>query len=177
MTEALVELKLFLDEHPNDVIIMIFESYVSAEMMRDTYEEAGLLSYLYAHTQGEPWPTLNQLTSSKTPLVLFTDAGGGVFPWHHDVWTYAFETPYAAESPETLSCELNRGDPANPFFILPHFLTAPLAAPELADQINHNPFFEERVNECAQYWEHTPTIIQVDFYSVGDVFDVVGELN
>ena len=56
---------------------------------------------------------------------------------------------------------------------MPHFLTAPLAAPELADQVNHNPFFIERVEECSAARNAIPRIIQVDFYSVGDVFDVV----
>lgn len=177
MVDALGELKIFLEEHPTEVITIIFESYVSAEMMRETFEEAELLPLLYAHDPEASWPTLDELTESGTPLILFTDSGGDIYPWLHNVWSYAFETPYAAETPDALSCALNRGNAENPFFILPHFLTAPLAAPELADQINHNPFFQERINACTDEWAHRPTIIQVDFYSVGDVFDVVEALN
>jgi hypothetical protein len=177
LLDGLTDLRQFLEDNPDEVLTLIFQSAVTGELLQSTFEESGILPWTYAHEAGTPWPTLAQLIDQETRLVVFTDAGGDIYPWLHAVWSHAFETPYAAETPLDLSCDLNRGDQDNALFILPHFLTAPLAAPELANEINHNPFFMERVESCAALRGATPRIIQVDFYSVGNVFDVVAELN
>jgi hypothetical protein len=175
--DALLEVKVFLESNPDEILTIVFESYVTAEALQEAFEETGVLPFVHAQELGTPWPLLADMIAAEKRLVVFTDAGGGVYPWLHDVWAYAFETPYAAETPEDLRCSLNRGEVENAIFVLPHFLTAPLAAPELADQVNHNPFFIERVDECIAERNAIPRIIQVDFYSVGDVFEVVAALN
>jgi hypothetical protein len=108
---------------------------------------------------------------------VLTDSGGGVEPWYLDVWDEAFETHWSAKTPEDLSCDPNRGNPANSLFILNHFLTDPIARRPLADSVNHNPFFIDRALECETARSHIPNFPTVDFYDRGDIFEVVDTLN
>ena len=62
--------------------------------------------------------------------------------------------------------------------IFNHFLTAPLASELLAEMINHDPFFTERVARCrSEAADDLPNFVTIDFYDVGDVRAVVDGLN
>lgn len=177
LVDGLRELNDFLDRNPGAVITIIFESYISAEDTLASFEESGLLDRTYAHTAGDPWPTLGELVENDTRVVVFTDAGGGTYDWYMDVWAHAWETHFSAETPEDFSCNPNRGDTANDLFIFNHFLTAPFASEELAEMINHNPSFQARVDECQTASGDFPNFITVDFYEIGDVLAVTDTLN
>ena len=61
--------------------------------------------------------------------------------------------------------------------MLNHFLTNPIALPQHAQRVNANPFLEERVRRCEEAAGHLPNLVAVDFYSIGDVLEVVAGLN
>lgn len=177
LVTTLGELRAFLASHPYEIVSIIFESYISANDTRLAFEAAGLMPYV--HTQGvsDPWPTLREMIASDRRLVVFTDNAGGTYGWYHDVWDYAFETHYSFATPADLSCTPNRGNPANRLFILNHFLTNVFGSPTLADQINHDPLFIDRANQCAAQDAALPNFVTVDFFDIGDVFAVVDALN
>ncbi len=109
---------------------------------------------------------------------MLTDAGGGgASPWLHPMWDHAFENPYAATTPEELSCRMNRGRAGNALFILNNFLTAPIGLPSLAERVNRNPEFLERARRCMTERGHLPNFVTVDFYETGDLFAVTRALN
>jgi hypothetical protein len=177
LADGLADLTSFLESDPNQVLTIIFESYISAEDTRQAFADSGLLEWVYAHPAGEPWPTLQELIGNHTTVVVFTDSGGGTYPWYHPVWDHAWETHYSNVGPDDFTCEPNRGNPENPLFIFNHFLTDPLAKPELAELVNYNPFFLERALECHNQSGRMPNFVTIDFYSIGDVMEVVEELN
>ena len=72
---------------------------------------------------------------------------------------------------------MGRGDPANALFIFNHFLTAPTADVTLAEQVNHDPFFIDRAQACSAQMGDLPNFVTVDFYTTGDLFEVVKTLN
>ena len=43
--------------------------------------------------------------------------------------------------------------------------------------INYNPSFIERARECEEQGNALPNFVAVDFYDIGDVFEVVDSLN
>ncbi len=176
LASGLLKIRRYLDLHPQEVVSIIFEAYVSEADTAAAFAEAGLLPTLHAQPVAAPWPTLRQLIDAETRLVVFTDERG-VLPWHHYVWDYASETPYSFESPAELSCAPNRGDPSQPLFILNHFLTQVLGSPQLADQVNHDPLFIERALACQAVRNRLPNFVTVDFYDIGDVFAVTAALN
>lgn len=177
LTEGLGDVKAFLDENPNEIVTIIFESYVTASDTRDAFIETGLIDLVVEHTAGTPWPTLREMIAAGTRVVVLTDSGGGTYPWYLRVWDEAFETHWSAKTPEDLNCNRNRGSEGNSLFILNHFLTDPVARITLADQVNYNPFFIERALQCQQERNHVANFPTVDFYDRGDIFDVVDELN
>lgn len=177
LVEGLSEIRTFLDCHPNEVVTLILESHLSAEMTVEAFEESGLAALAHAQPLGEPWPTLRTMIAENRRVVVLTDEGGGARDWFLDQWAHAWQNPYAAESADDFSCEVDRGSADAPIFVMNHFLTAPIAAPELAEQVNHNPFFLERAEQCHAEAGQLPNFVTVDFYDIGDVFAVVRSLN
>lgn len=177
LADALSGIRTFLDAHPREVVTIIFESYVKAADVASVFEAAGLLPYLHVQVAGEPWPTLSAMVESGRRLVVFTDHDAGTPAWYHDVWAHAFETHWSAKTIDDFTCDPNRGDPANALFILNHFLTDPFALPALAATANANPFFLDRALQCQAARERLPNFLTVDFYDIGDVFDVASTLN
>jgi hypothetical protein len=43
--------------------------------------------------------------------------------------------------------------------------------------VNHNPLFIDRAEQCRTESGRLPNFVTVDFYDIGDLFDVVDSLN
>lgn len=177
LTDGLADIRSFMDAHPNEVLSIIFESYVGAAEVEAPFRESGLLRHVHAQPAGAPWPTLETMIRGGGRLVVFTDFDGGALPWYHDVWEYAWETHYHFESAGEFNCKINRGKPENALFILNHFLTNPVAHPSLAEQVNFNPLLITRAKQCWSESGRRPNFVTVDFVSIGDLFAMVDELN
>jgi len=178
LLDGLLEIGQFLDDHPEEVVTIIFESYVSRAAVEPVFLAAGLLEQAHVQVPGTPWPTLAQMIAADTRLVVFTDYDGQAGSWYHPVWTFSWETHWSAEYAEDFSCDPNRGNPSNDLFILNHFLTRG-ATPKatLANEVNHNPFLEDRALDCWDQSGRQPNFVTVDYYDVGDVFQAVNTLN
>jgi hypothetical protein len=178
LVEGLSEIEDFLVEEPSNVILVTFQSAISATDTVDAFESAGMAGRLYDHVTGEPWPTLAELIEGERQLVVFGTAGGGELPGYMDQWEHWQDNPYVAEYPEDFACIPDRGDAATAsLYNVNHFLARPIPLEEFAEEGNHNPVLRDHVFSC---WEETgmfPNQVLVDFYSIGDIFSVVDELN
>jgi len=180
LIDGLGEIKAFLDVNPSEVVSIIFENGISHAQTSGAFDESGLIDFVYAHEVDAPWPTLGELVEANTRLVVFQEKlpQEAEFPWLMNVWDHAGETPFSFASPEDFNCDPNRGDPASPLFLLNHFLTTAVGGdPELAEMINYNPLFIDRARQCEQERNALPNFVAVDFYDIGDLFDVVDALN
>lgn len=179
LVDALEVFRKFLEASPNEVLVLIVEDYISAAQTQQVFEAAKLVPYLYAQPADEPWPTLGAMIDSGRRVIVFAQDEGGAEPdWYLDLFKQSWDTPYAAKKPEDLECGVGRGDPTKPFWVLNHFLTGPIAGgPELAAQVNFNPFLSDRVHRCAEDAGRLPNVIAVDFYEIGDLLTTVNELN
>lgn len=178
LVDGLGEIKAFLDTHPQEVVSIIFESYISHAQYASAFDAADLTPLAYAHDAGELWPTLQELIDAGTPLVVFQDVAlDDAYPWLMNIWDHAWETHYSWQTPEDFNCNPNRGNPANTLFILNHFLTQTVGMASFAQMVNFNPLFIERAEQCQQEGGQLPNFVTVDFYDIGDVFEVVDTLN
>lgn len=176
--QGLREITDFLDANPAQVIAIVFESYVEAQDAVDVFHSLGLDDRAISPPTDGSWPTLEEMTAGGYQLLVFSDEGGGDPPWYMDLWGSAWETPWDNQEPDDLTCErTDRGSADNPFGILNHFLTDPVASPQLAEEINYDPFFGERVQDCTDQWGRPPSFVAVDFYDIGDLFTVVSTAN
>lgn len=180
LVEGLGEIATFLEANRNEVASIILESYITHAQTAEAFDDSGLIDFVYAHEMGEPWPTLAELIEANTRLVVFQgEAQDAEFPWLMFFDDHAWETPYSFETPDDFVCDpTDRGDPSNPLFLLNHFLTAPLGGkPEFAEMVNYNPLFIDRALQCQEEGDALPNFVAVDFYDIGDLFDVVDTLN
>ncbi|MGB9338983.1 MAG: PI-PLC domain-containing protein [Polyangiales bacterium] len=178
--EGLEEIKAFLDANPGELVSIIFENYISHARTSSAFEETGLIDFVYAHDAGGPWPTLGELIEADTRLLVFQEKlpQDADFPWLMAIWDHAGETPFSFSAPEDFNCDPNRGDAGNPLFLLNHFLTRPVGgSPDLAEMVNYNPLFIDRARQCEEERDALPNFVAVDFYDIGNVFEVVDALN
>jgi hypothetical protein len=94
-----------------------------------------------------------------------------------DVWAEAWETPFAALTTSDFTCDMGRGDRANPLFIFNHFLTDTFAIPDQAATVNADPFLLDRARTCMAASGRQPNFVTVDFAATGDLAAAVDALN
>ncbi len=85
------------------------------------------------------------------------------------------ETPYSFDDRGEFSCAEHRGVDGNPLFLVNHWLSS--GNPNDAADVNRPEVLRDRVAECVKERNRRPNIIAVDFYTRGDLLDVVDELN
>jgi hypothetical protein len=173
--DAMQELASFLEANPREVVTLVIEDYVPAETMAEIMVSAGLAPYVYEH-QGA-WPTLREMIDDGTRLVVTAQDAGPPPTWMHNVWELGWDTPYSFDSVEAFSCRWNRGSSTDGVFLLNHWVLDPYARPETAVVSNARETLMQRVSDCEERWGRLPTWIAVDFYDIGDLFEVVDLLN
>ena len=174
------DIKLFLDNNPNEIITIILECYVTANDIENEINQSGLSNYLY--TYNATWNTLQDMIDNNERLVIFSDVNdaSGSQNWYHYVWDHAVETHYSVNTINDFTCDFNRGDPNNDLFILNHFVTDANLGYGLyneSNDVNANPFFINRALDCQNQTNKFPNFVTVDFCELGDGLNVVDELN
>jgi hypothetical protein len=176
MGEGLGAIRDFLDDHPREVVTIIFESYVDGPVIERAFADADLVRLVHTQAVGQPWPTLGAMIEANRRLVVLTDRPGGP-AWNMDVWAHAWETHFSAANTSNFSCNPNRGNIRNPLFIFNHFLTRTLPVPREAPTTNGAPLLPDRLSACRTSSGRLPNFVTVDFYSVGVVREAVDQLN
>jgi len=176
MSEYLDTLRTFLDEHPNEVVMIIIEDYVPPEHLRQAFEEAGLTSMLLPLPAGMPLPTLREMIASGRRIAVTLENGDGgptmpnAFTGLVEETPFHFTTASALSAPD--SCRPNRGISPAPIHQLNHWVTPPRRVRGVNDQR-----LRERVTECVAARGRTPTLLAVDFVGNSELFELVDELN
>lgn len=178
MTEALGYMRDFLDREPDNVLILILQDGITPAQNDQAFEEAGLGGERIALPLPSPAPTLGELIDARTRLLVVLESGAQEAT---GAWEVFYDTPYAFDSVAALSaegnCDLNRGDPANPLFLINHWAEDPFPDPALSAEANTAEALGARVEGCRAAWGRLPTVIAVDHYAEGGLSEVVAALN
>jgi hypothetical protein len=178
MSDALVDVRDFLDANPGEVVILFIEPYVPPAEIAKSFEEAGLAERTTVLDRSEPLPTLGELVRRDDRLIVFTerDADGSV-PWYLDGFDFVQDTPLGATEVEQLSCELNRGTASSPLLMLNHW--ADVFPPRRGANVDFQTRREllGRAHECARKRGLPVNLIAVDHYDVGELIPGVERLN
>ena len=175
---ALREIHDFAVTHPDEVIILIVEDYVTPQDLAAEFDKAGFAGLVYTGKPSPPWPTLRELIESGRRVLVFIESGKPGVPWLHPAFETFRETPYTFHKAEDFSCRANRGGDAGSLFQINHWIdTTPTPKPSNAAIANTYPFLLARAQRCAAERHHLPNLIAVDFYGTGDLLAVVNKLN
>lgn len=178
MSDALADVRSFLDENPGEVVVLFLEPYVPPDVIASELERAGLGRELAVLDRGAPLPTLGDLVRGGRRLVVFTekDADGSI-PWYMDGFSFIQDTPLGVTRPGDLSCERNRGDASSPILMLNHW--ADVFPPQRVANIAFQTRGEllGRAHECERKRGMPVGFIAVDHYDLGSLIDVVTDLN
>lgn len=176
--EGLAEISVFLAANPGEVVVLIIQDGISAEATATAFDGAGLLPHLWVRDPADAaMPTLRELVLDDTRLIVSAEHGGPPPVWYHHAWDLFVDTPYAFGSVDDFRCEANRGDPANPLFLVNHWLSTPAATEDGSAEANAAAVLGARAQRCELEQGRRVNVLAVDFYDLGDLFAVVDGLN
>ena len=179
LSEALTIITDFLVQHPGEVLAIIFQDSISPEQTEQAFAEAGLDALVYTHEEGAAWPLVGELVAADTRLLVSAEFTGPPPAWYHHAWDLFQDTHYAFTGVDVIHCDPNRGNPDNPLFLMNHWVDGFLGLPlEMdAEVANQSEVLLEQVDRCFEERGVMPNLVAVDFYAVGDLFEVVDQLN
>jgi MFS family permease len=187
LADVLDEIHEFLVTHPADILVVINQDYVTPADFVGAVADAGLEPYMLEPPSGSQWPTLRELIDQGRRLVVLAENEAGAAPWYQLVYQrLTKETPFNFGStseliaPDALedSCRPNRGPDTAPLFLVNHWInTDPLPLPSNAVTVNAYDPLLRRARACEESRGQRLNLLAVDFYSRGDLFEVVDTLN
>lgn len=176
LVEGLSSIREFLDANPNEVMAFIIEDGITAAETEAAFKAADLERLTYTW-DGRDWPTLGGMIDADQRVLVTAESGGPPPEWYQHAWDLYVDTPYDFQSVDEFTCEVNRGDPSNPLFLLNHWVEDPMPSADLAAEANAYDVLYGRASTCAAAFGRTPNLVAVDWYSEGDLFAVVDALN
>jgi hypothetical protein len=168
----------FLAQHPDEVVVLVIEDYVSPGDLAVEFEKAGLADQVYRGSGRAPWPSLRVLIDTRQRVVVMTESGRPGVPWLLPAFEVMQETPYKFRNPSELTCTVNRGGTAGSLFLVNNWIdTTPAPKPSNAALVNAHDALLARAWLCWEERRVKPTILAVDFYRTGDVVGVARAMN
>ncbi len=178
MADALADVREFLDQNPNEVVILFLEPYVPPADIAKVFDEAGLADRTAVLDRSAPLPTLGELIRRDERLIVFTERDAdGTVPWYLDGFSYIQDTPLGATEVDQLTCKLNRGSASSPLLMLNHW--ADVFPPRRAANEDFQTRKEllGRAHECARKRGLPVNLIAVDHYDIGELVPSIERLN
>jgi hypothetical protein len=186
ITEAFRDIREYLVEQPDEVLVLVIEDYVLPSAIVTALQESGLAEKVYRGPAAGPFPTLREMIDSGRQVVVYTEHAADP-AWFTVGYEGAIqETPYRFKRPVVLeepskwpaSCEPNRGTPAAPLFLMNHWVnTDPTPRPSNAARVNRRDVLAGRARECERIRGQRVNLLAVDFFGEGDVDGAADELN
>ncbi|HEY7632526.1 MAG TPA: hypothetical protein VH817_17605 [Thermoleophilaceae bacterium] len=189
LSDGLNAIHDFLATHPDDIVVVINQDYITPADFVKAIGDAGLTQYVFKDFDQKPLPTLRGMIDSNQRLVLMAENHAGAAPWYRRAYMgLTMETPYTFQRNTALltspthqpaSCEPNRGPATGaPFFLINHWIsTDPIPLPSDAATVNKFGPLLRRARTCERIRHHVVNLLAVNFYKEGDVFRVVDTLN
>jgi hypothetical protein len=187
LPDALTEIHDFLATHPDNVIVVVNQDYLTPADFVKAVGDAGLTPYVFTPPSGSTWPTLREMIDDSHQLVFLAENHAGAAPWYQLAYKSLLqETPYEFKKASVLTspagrdatCGPNRGPNTAPLFLMNNWVaTAPVQRPSDAKKVNAYQPLLARARRCEQIRHRVPNLLAVNFYKEGDLFNVVNTLN
>jgi hypothetical protein len=179
LVPALEDMRDFLVENPNEVVVMVIQDEgVSPQDIERCFEESGLIDFVYRGPARPPWPTLREMVETDQRVLVMAENDTTGVSWYHPAFALLQETPYTFHTPDEFSNKPNRGGTSGSLALLNHWIeTTPMPKPSNAAIVNSHDFLMKRIRAFQKERGRLPNLVAVDFYGTGDLVQVVRELN
>jgi hypothetical protein len=168
----------FLEDNPDQVIVLFDEDYVEEKDLRSAFVRAGVFNNLARLQPGQPLPTLGQLIRSRKNIVVFAqERTSGHYPWNPYAFDWMEDTPLGAVRPGQFTCKLYRGQAGNPLLLMNNWADIFPPRPTPNVPLVQRNFILDRAAECVRERGRYPTLILTDYYNRGNVIGAVDYLN
>ena len=185
--EQLRGIKRFLRDHPRNVLVFINEDYTRPEDFAAEVRRSGLRRHVYGGELGPGnWPRLRKLIRLRRQVVMLSQGDTGPFRWYHNGYAGLLqETPYNWNTPNLLidqslwpaSCQANRGGTTGDLFLMNHWSPPVAPKPATSSFVNATNVLVGRAHVCRFIRGRMPTLIAVDMFQSGGLFEAVRRLN
>ncbi len=176
--EALGEVRSFLDEHPNEVLMLVIQDATTPADTAAAIRRSGLDQRAYTLHPGEQIPTLGDLIQSRHNLLVLAEKGGpGAPAWYGSAYQWFQETPYSFADAKAFTCAPNRGPSDAPLFLVNHWVADSPPDPAAAAKVNSRAALTKRIEQCAKQRGLIPNVVAVDFAEKSAVVKTVAALN
>ena len=123
MSDALADVRRFLDRNPDEVVMLFIGDYVitgrHGQAVRGCRPGQSDLDLRHE----APPPTLRQMIGAHRNLLVLSEHFGGTPPWLTKGYGIFQDTPFTFTSPADFSCAPNRGPTDAPLFQINHWIT------------------------------------------------------
>ena len=95
LSSVLDDVHDFLVSHPNEVLVIVNQDYLTPEDFVGAVKDAGLGDLAYTPPAGGPWATLGQMIDRNERVVFLAENRAGAAPWYQLAYKrITEETPY-----------------------------------------------------------------------------------
>ncbi|KFY06717.1 hypothetical protein V492_07821 [Pseudogymnoascus sp. VKM F-4246] len=204
MTDYLTKVAGWVQKHPYDVLTILIgnAAYLPVDTYTPAIADSGLLPYVYTPPKKDmklsDWPTLSSMIITSSRVVVFMDyeTNQDKVPYILDEFRYMWETPFdpvdrafpcTVQRPPNLS----KAAAKSRMYIANHNLNTELELLGNSLLVPTQPLLGETnavegfgslglaAKQCNETWGKPPTVLNVDYYNVGNgsVFEVAAKWN
>jgi hypothetical protein len=182
----LVAIRQFLRAQPRNVLVFVNEDYTRPEDFAAEVRRSGLLRHVFRGRLGSRWPTLRKLIRRRKQVVMLSQSDTGTVRWYHNAYAGLLqETPYNWNTPNLLtdpaqwpaSCVPNRGGRTGDLFLMNHWSPPVAPSPATSAVVNATDTLVGRAHVCRFIRGRMPTLVAVDMFQSGGLFEAVRRLN
>ena len=186
LIDALRGIKRWLRAHPRNVLLVVNEDYTQPADFARVVRQSGLRRHVYGGKLGSRWPKLRKLIASRRQVVMLSQGDTGGVRWYHNGYAGLLqETPYNWNTPDLLtsesnwpaSCRPNRGGTVGGLFLMNHWSPPVAPSPATSAVVNATETLVRRARVCRFVRGRWPTLIAVDMFQSGGLFEAVRQLN
>lgn len=182
LRSALVLVKSWLDEHPDEIVTLELENYATGDQTYEIIKSvSGLEAYILKRADYEPqahrgrWPTIQYLVNNNKRLIIFDTQDN-----HHyafDTYVYLLRNAYGALDIEKAACLRGPEVPSQSLYQLNYFGTITSPSP----CYNEPARLQQVLKRCQEKGVvpegKSPNFIAIDFVDRGNAMRWVNELN
>ncbi|MBN1527893.1 MAG: hypothetical protein JW895_02465 [Thermoleophilaceae bacterium] len=186
LVDVLRSIRTFLERNPRNVIAIINEDYVTPDDFAREVRRAGLRRHVWRGRTGPHWPKLRKMIQRRRQVVMMAERDSGNVPWYHEAYrgilqetSYSWATPALITDPANwaASCAPNRGGTTGSLFLMNHWSPPFAPTPAGSAAVNATDVLVGRARTCKRIRGLMPTIVAVDMFQSGGLFQAVRRLN